>query len=194
MPLINPLELFRQDRSAAHKLADPWSGLCALASISHTGKVQVRTLVLRDIDNRLAIFINATSPKFKELPVGGHTQLSVYLASIAVQYRLDAQLEPVPKTLVDESWLLRPEIPRQMDWYYTEVQAQSTPVKSRGQLKRSLDEHSRNNTADKAPASAQGLYLNVQRIERLELLKDEVHARSLWQMDVNGWTKQVLIP
>ena len=194
MTVSNPLKLLRQERNAARELADPWSGLCALASISRSNQAQVRTLVLRDIEDRLAIFINATSPKFYELSPGGRTQLSIYLASIAVQYRLDVQLESMPKHLVDESWLLRPRIPKQMDWYYTEVQAQSTAIQSRGHLKRSLGAHARDNTAEKAPATAQGLYLNVQRIERLELLTDEVHARTLWQLEDNNWIEQVLVP
>jgi pyridoxine/pyridoxamine 5'-phosphate oxidase len=194
MTLSNPLELFKQERNAARGLADPWSGLCALASISRSSHARVRTLVLREIEDRLAIFINATSPKFYELPAGGHAQLSIYLASIAVQYRLDVQLESIPKHLVDESWLLRPRVPKQMDWYYTEVQEQSTPIQSRDHLKRSLSAHARDNTAEKAPPTAQGLYLNVQRIERLELLADEVHARTLWQLDDSNWTEQILVP
>ena len=192
--MSNPLALFRQERNAAREQGDPWSGLCALASINQAGLAQVRTLVLRDLDDRLAIFINATSPKHQELPVGGHTQLSIYLASLSVQYRLDAHLEPIPKTLVDESWLLRPDIPKKMDWYYTEVQAQSTSVGSREQLINSLDAHARTRKAESAPETALGLYLDVKRVERLELLKDEIHARTLWRLASGIWVEQVLVP
>lgn len=192
--MSNPLELFNQERNTAREQGDPWSGLCALASINQHGQAQVRTLVLRDMDDRLAIFINATSPKHRELPVGGHTQISIYLASLSIQYRLDAQLEAVPKTLVDESWLLRPDIPKKMDWYYTEIQAQSTPVESRAHLVKSLNAHARKHEEKTAPKTALGLYLNVERIERLELHKEEIHARKLWQLKSGIWTEQVLVP
>ena len=191
----SPVELLQQERQLAAAQGDPWSGLCALASINNqTGMAQVRTLVLRDINSKLAIFINATSPKWAELRSCGKTQFMIYLASISVQYRLDASLEPIPKHIVDESWLLRPDIPKSMDWYYTEIQAQSSTVESRAALKSRFDEHNKNGNAECAPETAVGLYLNLERIERLELLKEEIHARNVWQWNSTRWLEQTLVP
>ena len=81
-----------------------------------------------------------------------------------------------------------------MDWYYSQVQAQSTPVESREYLVKSLTAHAGMGKAETAPTTAVGLYLDVSRIERLELLKDDIHARTLWQLNSGVWTEVVLVP
>ena len=60
---VNPLRRLREDRIRARGLNDPYAELCALATVDSGRNPQVRTLVLRDLDDRLAVFVNASSPR-----------------------------------------------------------------------------------------------------------------------------------
>ncbi len=64
---MSPLQRLREDRARARALQDPYADLCALATVDVRSHPQVRTLVLRDLDNGLAVFVNATSPKWRTM-------------------------------------------------------------------------------------------------------------------------------
>ena len=57
---MNPIEKFHEDRSAAFAAEDPMAAVCTVANVDHEGQVQIRTLVLRNVGDDLAIFIIAT--------------------------------------------------------------------------------------------------------------------------------------
>ena len=112
---MNPLQRLHEDRARARALADPYADLCALATVDSRNHPQVRTLVLRDLENKLAVFVNATSPKW---PGMGRVAALVFLASLSVQYRLNCATEPVSAELMGDNWQLRPEMPKKLDWLY----------------------------------------------------------------------------
>ena len=93
-----------------------------------------------------------------------------------------------------ESWHLRDDPPKRMDWYYTTVQAQSSPVADRDYLLASL-------AALKlpeplvAPATAQGLFLRASFIDRLDLGQaNGVHDRRCFEWAQDAWQESVLVP
>ena len=55
------------DRAEARSHNDPCANLCTLANIDAAGLPQARTLVLREVEGQLSVFINATSPKWTSL-------------------------------------------------------------------------------------------------------------------------------
>ena len=57
---------FAADRAAAREAKDPMAAVCVLATVDENGMPQARTLVLRDIPEGLAIYINASSPKWQQ--------------------------------------------------------------------------------------------------------------------------------
>lgn len=190
---MDPLATLRADRQLARERQDPCANLCTLANVDEDGLPQARTLVLRDLEARLAIFVNATSPKFQALRVR-QVGLVVWLPSLNVQYRLAAGTEEVPAELVAASWALRPEPPKRMDWLYTRGQAQSTPVASREAL---LDMLTTLKTPDPltAPETARGLYLMPTLIERLDLGQENgIHDRRRYTLGNPGWYEEILIP
>ena len=63
---MDPIEQFYADRAEAQAAQDPMAAVCCVASYDGA-QVQQRTLVLRDVEGELAIFINATSPKWATL-------------------------------------------------------------------------------------------------------------------------------
>ena len=191
--MTNPLEQLHADRSLARERKDPCAGICTLASVDGDGLPQARTLVLRDLEKRLAIFINATSPKFEfvwQRPVS----ILVWLPTLNVQYRLACDTEPVADEIVAASWLLRPPPPQRMDWLYTHSHPQSTPVASRQNLLETLEGLELPDPLS-APATARGLYLNPTLVERLDLGQENgVHDRREYRRHDSGWQEQVLVP
>ena len=190
--MSDPLEKLAQDRSRAFAEKDPCAGLCTLASLDGAGWPDARTLVLRDLDGRLAVFVNATSPKFAHLD---RVSVVVWLPTVNVQYRLRCTTTPVPQATVQESWQLRPDPPKRMDWLYTTRQAQSTPVASRDELLKVLAGLELPEPLV-APDTARGLFLHPELIERLDLgMENGVHDRRRYRPgNPGGWIEEVLVP
>ena len=186
----DPVRRLREERARARNLEDPYAELCALATVDSHNRPQVRTLVLRDLDDRLAVFVNASSPKW---PSMHRVAALVYLASLGVQYRLDCATEPVPAELVRASWQLRGVIPKRLDWLY-EQRDQSSPLESRRQLLAELEAAPVSDPLA-APDTARGLYLVPHRIERLDVHHESgVHDRRRWRLAGDTWRERVLVP
>lgn len=193
MSTIDPLARLQAERSLARSREDPCANLCTLANVDADGLPQARTVILRDLENRLAVFVNATSPKFAQLE-NGPLSIVIWLPSLNVQYRLAATTEPVPAALVAGSWQLRPDPPKRMDWLYTTRQAQSSPIASREAL---LDLLTGLELPEilSAPDTARGLYLQPSMIERLDLNQENgVHDRRRWVAGNPTWRETVLVP
>lgn len=187
---MDPLRLLQEDRVRARELNDPYAELCALATVDSSRNPQVRTLVLRDLDERLAVFINATSPKW---PSMDYVAAVIFLAALDIQYRLECRTEPVPSKTVKTSWQLRREMPKRLDWLYEE-RPQSSPLERRAQLLTELAAAPVPNPLV-APDSARGLFLVPHRIERLDVNHDSgVHDRRLWSLTEGTWREQTLVP
>ena len=195
---MNPIAGFHEDRAQARAERDPCAELCALATINAEGAPEVRTLVLRDLEDpanptqgtRLAVFINDSSPKWAAME---RVSALAYFPTLKVQYRLSCATAPVSETLVHSRWQDRPEAPKKMDWYYAQ-RPQSSPVASRSQL---IEEVGNLALPEPlvAPPSARGLYLVPFEIERLDLNQpDGIHDRRRWHRPVSGWEETVLVP
>ena len=169
----DPIAQLRADRAEASARGDPMASLCMLASVGG-GEPRVRTLVLRDLNGTVApesvpegfaatgfgLFLNRTSPKFREFGESGSVALLVYLPSLAVQYRLRCCLRPLSAQIVRESWQLRPSVPKRMDWLYERF-PQSGVIGSREELVGLLQ----CSDPTDAPATAVGFVLNTDSVE-----------------------------
>lgn len=193
--MIDPLALFANDRSRARGAADPWANLCVLSTVDAAGNPQARVVVLREIEQRLAVFVNGTSPKHQQLSNSTRHAVLVYFASLGVQYRLTVMFEAVPGAIVRKSWLERPRIPKVMDWLYEQGRAQSSEVDSREVIVDSyaeLDESLPKSV--EAPSQAVGYYLVIEQIERLELAGDRIHSRQRYRRVGSRWQSKELVP
>ena len=187
--MADPIALLRADRAAAHAASDPNANVCVLATVAD-GEPQARVLVLREVDARLGVFFNGSSPKRCQLGQSETVAVVVYLPSRAVQYRLTCRLEAIPSTTVRASWGLRPAIPKRLDWLY-ERHPQGSAVSSRTQLVQLLAEPS----PDTAPATALGYYLVTNAVDRLHLDQpDGIHDRRLFTLVDDVWREEVLVP
>ena len=189
---MQPLELFEADRARAREAGDPMAHVCTVANIDAQGRAQQRTLVLRNLDGVMAIFVNATSPKWSALQAG--FSLLTFWPSVNVQYRMQVNAQPIEASIVSSSWHLRPDMPKRMDWFYQQHGAQSTPIASRELLLSQLAEVDLPQPLQ-APDNASGLLLIPQQIERLDLTQpDGVHDRQLFQLGADGWQQSTLVP
>jgi pyridoxamine 5'-phosphate oxidase len=187
--------MLANDRARARHAADPWANLCVLATTDADGMPHARVVVLRDLRERLAIFFNSTSPKHEQIVGSSRHAVLVYLASLGVQYRMRVGVEPVPSEIVARSWLERPRIPKVMDWFYTNVQRQSSVVSSRDALLEGFARLDDTLPEDvEAPRGAVGFYLNADEVERLELAGNRVHSRQRYRRDDDRWTVFELVP
>lgn len=190
----NPLTLLHGDRARARELQDPCANVCTLASVDAAGHPQARTLVLRDLDGRLAVFGNETSPKWQEMTHSASLAVVLWLPTLQVQYRLQCDTRPVPKQQVHQSWQLRPEAPKRLDWFYTRVQAQSTAARSREALIEGVRSLKLREPLV-APRTAAGVFLEPMAVERLDLNTPEgIHERVLFRYQPGGWQVVTLVP
>ena len=188
----DPMHLFAQERQQAWDAQDPSAALCTVANVNQAGEAELRTLVLRDVDGELAIFVNATSPKWPQLQAG--LALQTYWPSVQVQYRLRMACTEIPSEVVHESWALRPQSPRRMDWLYHHIQPQSSSIESRERLLSELANLDEQEPLV-APPEARGLSLTAIEVERLDLNQPNgVHDRRRYRRTDSGWTATVLVP
>lgn len=165
------------------------ANLCVLATVG-TDRPEARTLVLRDVDDRLGLFFNGRSPKAREAGRSDAVAVLVYLPSLSLQYRLHTTLTAIPTDVVHANWQYRPDVPKKMDWLY-ERHPQSSAIASRQTLIESLPAA----TPARAPASAIGYFLTPLAVERLDLGQDNgVHDRRRYTLRGEGWLEQVLVP
>lgn len=190
----DPLGLLSADRQRARARDDPCANVCTLASVDAAGHPQARTVVLRDVEGRLAVFGNETSPKWRQLESSASLAVVVWLPTLDVQYRLQCLTRPVSKSTLHASWQLRPEMPKRLDWFYTRVQPQSSAIDSREALQSGVAAlHLREPL--KAPRTAAGVFLEPTLIERLDLAtEDGIHHRQGFRRHASGWREFVLVP
>jgi len=191
---IDPLTRLLEERAAARERQDPCANLCTVASVDSDGTPDARTLVLRELDGELAVFSNRTSPKWQQFTGNGLVAVVVWLPTQNLQYRLRCTTTPVPDSVVHDSWLLRPLVPKQLDWFYTHRQPQGSRVADRQALLSALAEVALPDPLV-APETAGGLFLHPTDIDRLDLGQaDGVHDRRHFRRTDQGWVESVLVP
>ncbi|SUZ57363.1 uncharacterized protein METZ01_LOCUS10217, partial [marine metagenome] len=189
--VTDPFRLLKADREKARSNGDPWADLCVVATISPDGQPRSRVLVLRSLDDQLALFFNDSSPKSAEFSQTESLSVLLYLHVPKVQYRLTAAFTEVDPNVVAQNWKLRPPVPRKLDWLY-ETRPQSSSVPSRETLLDALDRIPESTTA---PATARGYILVPTEIERLDLDQPNgVHDRRCYTRSGDEWSEAVLIP
>ena len=190
MDSTDPIAALGRDRASAREQGDGNANLCVVSSVDATGEPQARVLVLRDVDSRLAIFFNGSSPKASEFGRGNRISVLAWLPSLGVQYRISCRLEAMDPRIVRESWQLRPLAAKRLDWLY-QRSPQGSVVDDRETLLARLAQMQ----SDTAPANALGFFLDPERVDRLILDNDTgIHDRRLFERQDGAWRCQTLIP
>lgn len=194
--MADPLAALRQDRSRAREHGDANAELCWLATVTVDRQPRVRTLVLRDVDDGLALFINATSAKGRDLAAQPNCQVATWYPSLQRQWRLEVRAEPLSRALLTRHWQRRPRSSQVMDHLYGGEFPQSSPLTDPDDLRRAhgeLDDELGANP--EPPAAALALGLTVLRAECLQIHPaDRLHDRWAFVRTGDGWTRQALVP
>ena len=164
-----------------------------MATVAASGAPAVRVLVLRELAERLGVFVNGTSPKVAEFGNAQTVAALIYLPSLGIQYRLQCTLEAIEPALVRDAWQQRPAMPKRMDWFY-EAHPQSSAFESRAALLDAVGRHPLPAPLT-APASALGFVLVPGEVERLELAEGGgLHDRCRYALQGEAWVESALVP
>ena len=193
MTQSDPVATFLSERGAAAATNDPMAALCNVATLAADGSAEARTLVLREVRGQPALFVNGTSFKWAQLQQTAF--ITTYWPSTKLQYRIRAHSSEIPAAEIAESWALRPDAPKRMDWFYQEVATQSSPIDSRAQLLTQLESMALEEPLG-APTEARGILLQPFQIERLDLTQaNGVHDRVMHTLTTEAvWRTQTLVP
>lgn len=195
----DPIQQIAQDRAKARSQSDQNADVCFMAITAEDGSATVRTLVLREIrENRFGVFLNKSSPKWRDLSATGNYEVLLFYPTVGRQYRLRGDFEEMPTAQLDSHWQLRPEGSRYLDHYYEERQPQSSVIDSREVFLSQIEELRQKYPAvDELPMSpsAIGLDLVITSIDMLDLSStDRLHDRRRFTLAEDAWVEQVLVP
>ena len=188
----DPLALLSHDRIEARRMNDPLVDRCVLGTIDRNGHAALRTLVLREIDEKFALFYNRTSAKHVELMNQSYRgSLLIVLPSVGVQYRLESRFEEIPKVVIEEHWQLKPGAAKRMDSIYERL-PQSTVIDDFAAFETLF---AATVPPRKSPRNGCGVYVIPEVIERLELRTDpHMHDRREFRRDGADWRVYQLVP
>ena len=191
---MNPLDTFFLDQARAKELDDPTAALCVFITKESDDYPTGRTLVLRNIDGQLGVFINKSSPKWNQKDQG--ISLQTYWPSVEIQYRIKASCVALNPNLIRHSWKQRPETPQKLDWFYERQKPQSASLEpaEATSFTTKLKEIALLDGST-APDSAAGLLLEPFEFERLELrLGDVPHIREKFILIEGNWQHYSMVP
>lgn len=195
----NPIEIFQQNWAIAKSGNDANANYCFLSTVSADGEVSVRTLVFRGvIDNAFLVFINNTSPKWRDLQANGQCELLIFWPSMMQQYRIRGEIDVLDSKTIANHWQSKPYASKVMDYFYSEVAQQSSAIESRDALQNTV-EKMKEKYPDESSLNysnvAQGLVIAANSIEVwIGSDSDRLHDRRLYKRKDGGWDSTVLIP
>jgi pyridoxamine 5'-phosphate oxidase len=182
---MDPVAEIIAARQEARRRHDPHVDVCFLATVSVTGRPEVRAISLRDIDaSGFGVLINEHSPKWQQLSAYGQ----------GVYGRFEA-MEPERLQLY---WNRKGHASRLLEHYYETFEAQSCPIPSRQHLLQGIEalkQRYPDRDAVPIPDSLKGLYLYPTEIDVWHgSPEDRLHDRRLFRRAADGWTFQILVP
>lgn len=195
----NPLQIFNDNWQQAKAAKDANANYCSLATVSASGEASIRTLVLREVtDETFTIFINNTSPKWKDLFNTGQFELLVFWPSLMQQYRVRGAIELIPEDEMRGHWARKPYTSKIIDHFYTEHQAQSSVVDARETILSGInalqDKHP-DAAAISFPENARGVRIKANYLEVWHgSAADRLHERYLYLLQDGEWAHKVLVP
>ena len=190
-----PLQVLREHYQQAMAEGDPAAKTCTLATVEH-GEVSLRTLVLRELAARgPVIFINDSSPKWRALMAGGHSELLLFWPSQMRQYRLRGTWQVLGEDEMLEHWQNKPDAAKLLDHLYQRL-PQSSTLTSAAQLREELDGLRQRFAGADIPfvGNARGVVLAVDYLESWCAAADGVHQRRLYRRLNGDWLSEPLVP
>ena len=194
----DPLLALHSEREAAREASDANAEICWLATVDADGAPAVRTIVLRDVDGAFALFVNATSPKWREMSREARVQITCWYPTLQRQWRMKGQVRVLPHEVVSRHWHRRPRVSQVLDHLYSTRAAQSTELAPERDLEAelvALDEA----LPERPEVPVQSLALEIVplAIECMQIRPaPHLHQRQRWvrEDEAGRWTASRLVP
>lgn len=199
--MLEPLEEIADARHHATKMNDPMADLCVLATVDAEGLPSARVLVLREISREgIEVMVSALSPKYRALEATGHYELVLFWKSVGRQFRLRGRYTVLPPEEGQKYWDHKRHTSKLLEYFYEEIQEQSTPMAERTVLVDGIDGLKKrfpDPAAIPIPESARVIRFEPTRIELWTgSEKDRLHRRWEATRDAgeDGWSRRMLVP
>jgi pyridoxamine 5'-phosphate oxidase len=194
-----PLAEITAAREAARQQQDPHVDVCFLATVSSTGRPEVRAISLRDIDAKgFGLLLNVTSPKWQQLRTHGQCSLHILWSSVRRQYRVYGRIEPMEQERLQQYWNRKGHGSRLLEHYYEAFHPQSQPIASRDDLLQGIEKLKRrypHRDAVPLATTLRGVYLYPTEIDVWHgSPEDRLHHRRLFTRTDSGWSSCILVP
>lgn len=195
----NPIAIFKENWQQAQSLNDASADYCSLATVSESGQVSIRTLVLREVtEDSFVIFINSTSPKWEQLEHSKQIELLVFWPTLMQQYRVRGEVGQVSTETMKTHWAKKPYESKILDHYYTEYHPQTTAIDSRETLLSGIGQLKSNFPAEADipfPQDAKGVAIKATYVEAWRGSNaDRLHERELYLFIDGQWQRNILVP
>lgn len=179
------------DAACKTDLSEPMA--MSLATVDAEGRPSVRTMLLKDVDERGFIFFtNSRSRKGKELLANPHGALCFFWQPLMRQVRVEGRVEQIGDADSQGYWESRPRDSQLCAW----ASRQSEPLDERKRLEQAVAK-TRSRFMDKPvprPGYWSGYRLAPERIEFWKSGWHRVHERILYENTRQGWRKILLYP
>lgn len=165
----------------------------ALATADAGGRPSVRTVLLKALDERGAVFYtNLMSRKARELAANPRAALCLYWDPLRIQVLIEGRAEPVSDAEADAYWATRPRTSQLGAW----ASEQSQPLSSRAVLVARFAGFSAQYAGRPIPRPPHwsGLRVVPDRIEIWRARPFRLHERILYQRRGRRWVKSLLYP
>lgn len=187
------IERFEQAMQAAQDAGEPEPTAMSLATSSATGRVSVRTMLLKDLDDTGFVFYtNTLSHKGQQLEQHPQAALCFVWKSVFQQVLVEGRVEPVTDAEADTYFASRPRGSQIGAW----ASLQSETLDSRETLERRVAEYEQKfNKADvPRPPHWSGYRVLPEMIEFWYGMESRLHDRFRFTLQSGEWVRRRLYP
>jgi len=193
VPWKEPFERFGAVFAEAKRAIAKDPNAMSLATVDAKGQPAVRTVLLKDFDERgFVFFTNSTSWKGQALLQAGRAGLNFYWRELDQQVRIEGEVERVDERESDEYFASRPRVSQLGAW----ASHQSESLDSRETLERRLAELTAKYEGQSVPRPPHwgGFRVKPHRIEFWKAHEFRLHWREQYVKAGYGWDKGWLNP
>ncbi|HEX5513785.1 MAG TPA: pyridoxamine 5'-phosphate oxidase [Gammaproteobacteria bacterium] len=172
-------------------LAEP--AAMSVATVSVDGRPEVRTVLLKEVDERGFVFYtNTLSRKGQSLAAHPHAALCLFWQPLLTQVLVEGRTEPVAPAEADDYWATRPRASQIGAW----ASQQSEPLDSREELDQRFAEYEERfrGQAVPRPPHWSGYRVKPDLIEFWFSRAGRLHDRERYLHTPDGWRKVLVNP